>query len=109
MRFPVALMLALPLAAQQDMSNMPGMAGMHHDAAPAEAMEASGTSVNPASSPMNMVYFTAGGWRFMVHGIAFVEDIQQSGPRGGDKLFSTANLQPMRNKRFLTCSSRRSN
>lgn len=89
MRFPVALMLALPLAAQQDMSNMPGMAGMHHDAAPAEAMEASGTSVNPASSPMNMVYFTAGGWRFMVHGIAFVEDIQQSGPRGGDKLFST--------------------
>jgi hypothetical protein len=38
---------------------------------------------------MHMVPFTAGGWRFMFHGVAFVEDIQQSGPRGGDKLFST--------------------
>jgi hypothetical protein len=89
MRFCLVLCLAIELGAQQDMSNMPGMAGMHHDAAATEAMEASGTSLNPASSPMNMVHFTARNWRFMVHGIAFLEDIQQSGPRGGDKLFST--------------------
>jgi hypothetical protein len=87
-RFYFALLLAVPLAAQHDMSNMPGM---QHDAAPttADVMEASGTSINPASSPMNMIHFTARGWRFMIHGLAFVEDIQQSGPRGGDKLFST--------------------
>jgi hypothetical protein len=89
MRFCLALCLAIPLGAQQDMSNMPGMAGMLHGAAATGAMEASGTSLNPASSPMNMVHFTARRWRFMIHGIAFVEDIQQSGPRGGDKLFST--------------------
>ena len=28
-----------------------------------------------------------GNWDFMVHGIVFVNDIQQSGPRGGDKFF----------------------
>jgi hypothetical protein len=94
MRFYLALLLAAPLAAQHDMSNMPGMqdmAGMQHDAAAtaSDGMEASGTSVNPASSPMNMVHFTARNWRFMIHGVVFVEDIQQSGPRGGDKLFST--------------------
>src|SRR5580704_225706 len=87
MRFFVVLLLAVPLAAQHDMSNMPGM--QHDSADAAETMEASGTSSNPASSPMNMVRFTAGAWRFMVHGIAFVEDIQQTGPRGGDKFFST--------------------
>jgi len=87
MRFFIVLLFTVPLAAQHDMSNMPGM---HHDSAAApETMEASGTSSNPASSPMNMAHFTAGAWRFMIHGVAFVEDIQQTGPRGGDKLFST--------------------
>jgi hypothetical protein len=38
---------------------------------------------------MNMVHFTARKWRFMVHGIAFVTDIQQTGARGGDKFIST--------------------
>jgi hypothetical protein len=75
--------------AQHDMSNMPGMAGMQHDGATAEVMEASGTSVNPGSSPMNMVHVNAGRWRIMIHGMAFLEDTQQSGPRGHDKLFST--------------------
>jgi hypothetical protein len=88
MRFCTALLLAVPLSAQHDMSNMPGM---HHDAtAPStDIMEASGTSVNPVSSPMNMMHFSAGSWRLMLHGVAFVEDIQQTGPRGSDKLFST--------------------
>ena len=84
-----ALLLAAPLLfAQGDMSNMPGMAnmpGMQHDEAP---MQASGTSFNPASSPMDMANFSAGGWNFMVHGVVFVADTQQSGPRGGDKFFS---------------------
>jgi hypothetical protein len=96
MRFFAVLLAALPLLAQHDMSNMPGMEGMHHDMAgmhhdgATEVMEASGTSRNPASSPMNMVHLSAGQWRFMIHGLAFLEDTQQSGPRGRDKLFSTS-------------------
>ena len=36
-----------------------------------------------------------GEWMLMLHGLAFVSDLQQSGPRGGDKLFSTNWLMPM--------------
>src|SRR5712692_309469 len=52
------------------------------------AHQASGTSSNPASSPMPMIHLQAGSWRFMLHGSAFVTEIQQTGPRGGDKLAS---------------------
>jgi len=94
MRWYAVLLLSFPLMAQHDMSNMPGMAGMppgmQHDAGPPDVMEASGTSLNPASSPMNMLHLNAGRWRFMIHGTAFLEDTQQSGPRGHDKLFSTS-------------------
>src|SRR5215471_172920 len=51
-------------------------------------MQASGTSFNPAVSPMPMVMKSAGRWRLMFHGVAFVTDIQQTGPRGGDKFGS---------------------
>jgi hypothetical protein len=91
-RFYLALLVAVPLVAQHDMSNMPDMPGMHHDAAAtpsADVMEASGTSINPASSPMNMIHYTARNWRFMIHGTVFIEDVQQSVPRGGDKAYST--------------------
>ena len=93
-RFLHAMWLFAPvLWAQGDMGNMPGMAGMPGMAMPATQqesapMEASGTSFNPASSPMDMAHFSAGGWNFMVHGVVFIADTQQSGPRGGDKLFS---------------------
>ena len=89
MRFLYTLLLAAPLlCAQDDMSNMPGMAnmpGMQHDDAP---MQASGTSFNPVSSPMEMEHFSAGGWNFIAHGVVFVADTQQTGPSGGDKFFS---------------------
>ena len=42
-----------------------------------------------------MMMTTRWGWMFMVHGEAFLNDMQQSGPRGGDKLFSTNWLMPM--------------
>ena len=79
--------------AQGDMSNMPGMAGManmpgmEHDEAP---MEASGTSFNPASSPMEMAHLSTGGWNFMAHGVAFVVDTQQTGLRRAGKFFSAS-------------------
>jgi hypothetical protein len=92
MRFYVwLLLLAAPLKAQHDMKNMPDMPGMHHGSTPsasADIMEASGTSVNPASSAMNIVHFEAGTWMFMLHGVVFVTDIQQTGPRGADKFLS---------------------
>jgi hypothetical protein len=69
------------------------MPGMNHGtntpaAGNGPPMEASGTSVNPGSSPMNMVHFNAGSWQFMLHGVAFVTDIQETGPRGADKFVS---------------------
>ena len=50
---------------------------------------ASGTSANPSAGPMPMLMTQSGGWNAMFMGVAFVSDIQQSGPRGGDKLYST--------------------
>jgi len=50
---------------------------------------ASGTSVNPASWPMPMFMTHLGNWNTMLMGTAFLVDTQQSGPRGGDKLYAT--------------------
>ena len=47
----------------------------------------SGTDVEPASLAHQAWMFKRGNWDFMVHGAVFVNDIQQSGPRGGDKFF----------------------
>jgi len=85
------LTTASVLLAQHNMSQMagmPDMPGMSHDPAPSEPMQASGTSVNPAVSPMEMVHLSAGSWSFMLHGLAFITDIQQTGPRGADKFAS---------------------
>lgn len=51
--------------------------------------QASGTSTNPQSFPMEMLAARAGRWSLMLHGVAFVNRIEQDGPRGGDKTFST--------------------
>jgi hypothetical protein len=50
---------------------------------------ASGTSANPAAFPAPMLMAQFGAWNAMFMGTAFVAGIQQSGPRGGDKLYST--------------------
>lgn len=49
---------------------------------------ASGTSMNPLSAPMPMLMPRLGSWNLMIMGQAFIVDTQQSGPRGGDKLYS---------------------
>ncbi|MDQ3280426.1 MAG: hypothetical protein M3Q69_03340, partial [Acidobacteriota bacterium] len=51
--------------------------------------QASGTGMNPAASPMHMTMFRRGDWSLMLHAAAFVNQVAQSGPRGGDKFFST--------------------
>ena len=51
--------------------------------------QGSGTSLLPAAVPMEMRMYSAGKWHVMLHGVAFVTDLQQSGRRGGDDFFST--------------------
>src|SRR3954462_12006342 len=91
-------------AQDQPMPPMPGMPGMDHgDAPPATGNMnmiemnpagmylmnlASGTSSNPASWPMPMVMAHFGSWNTMFMGSGFLVETQQSGPRGGDKLYS---------------------
>jgi len=48
----------------------------------------SGTAVAPKSWPMPMLMPKLGSWNTMIMGQAFLVDTQQSGPRGGDKLYS---------------------
>jgi hypothetical protein len=66
----------------------PGMVDMN--AASMSLMNlASGTSANAAAWPMPMVTAHLGSWNTMFMGVGFVVDTQQSGPRGGDKLYSS--------------------
>jgi hypothetical protein len=57
--------------------------------------EAAGTAVNPASASMhpNMTMFR--GWHLMTHGYVFLNAIEQTGPRGADRVFSTNHLMLM--------------
>lgn len=57
----------------------------------------SGTSAEPASTPMYMLMSHHAGWMLMLHGDAFIADTQQhtSKTRGSDKLFSTNWIMPM--------------
>src|SRR5258708_13584115 len=76
-----------------DMSQMPGMQPDHMQ--PERFIDeilndaAFGTSAEPNSTPLPMLMFTPNQWRLMLHGTAFVNALQQSGPRGGDKVFAT--------------------
>jgi hypothetical protein len=49
----------------------------------------SGTSMNPPAWQMPMVMRPLGSWNTSFMGQAFLVGTQQSGPRGGDKLYST--------------------
>ena len=60
----------------------------------------SGTSAEPSSTPMNMLMSQRKGWMLMLHGVGFVNEQQQSGPRGADKLFSTNWIMPMAQRQF---------
>lgn len=48
----------------------------------------SGTSANAGAWPMPMVMTHFGSWNAMFMGTGFLVDTQQSGPRGGDKLYA---------------------
>jgi hypothetical protein len=79
------------LLAQQTMSSMPGMSMQNEKKSSEEFLmsESSGTSIDPASAPKPMIHLKAGSWNFMIHGLAFINDIQENEPCGSDKFFST--------------------
>lgn len=65
-----------------------------------EQHSTSGTDAEPNSTPAPMIMRMEGGWMLMFHGEAFLNEIQQTGPRGGDKLFSTNWFMPMAQRKF---------
>jgi len=52
-------------------------------------------AAEPESTPVPMLMTQRGRWMLMLHGVAFVNALQQSGPRGGDKVFSNNWIMPM--------------
>ena len=107
--------LAVPLFAQDtghDMQNMPGMSTGKEPAPEAKKVQSSsmievwqmhassGTDAEPNSTPFAMWMAAKGKWTFMFHGVAFLNDIQQSGPRGADRFFSTNWFMPMAQRKL---------
>ncbi len=60
----------------------------------------SGSDAEPNSTPFQMFMTTWGSWTLMFHGEGFLSEVQQSGPRGRDKLFSTNWWMPMAQRKF---------
>jgi hypothetical protein len=82
--------------------DMAGMNGADHAmpmtgllGAYAMTREASGTSWQPDSSPMDGLHLTAGSWAVMVHGFSTLVQDDQGGPRGASKTFSQSMLMGM--------------
>jgi len=107
----LALATACVSAAQDSHSdmNMPGMTAPAHEPMNMQAgsfLESieqhttSGTDAQPTSTPSEMLMRKAGKWVLMLHGEAFLNSVQQSGPRGADKFFSTNWLMPMAQRKL---------
>jgi hypothetical protein len=62
----------------------------------------SGTSIEPASTPVPMAMGMRGGWQLMLHSNAFAGNIQQqaANERGRDAFFSTNWIMPMAQHRL---------
>src|ERR1043166_4859557 len=62
----------------------------------------SGTTIEPGSTSESspMIHGFLAGWTVMFHGNAVIEDVQQTGPRGADKFFSTNWFMPMMTRQF---------
>ncbi|MEA2417573.1 MAG: hypothetical protein QOI58_4230 [Thermoanaerobaculia bacterium] len=86
MEHPAAAPQAQPM---HEMPDMPGMKMTSDPTGDFLMRQASGTSMNAAAAPMHMAMTQYGEWMLMLHGLAFVNQVVQTGPRGDDKLFST--------------------
>jgi len=85
---------------RMDHKNVPNMQ-MNMGEMPKNFVEAikhhgtSGTSAEPNSAPVAMLMSMKDNWMLMFHGEVFLNALQQSGPRGSDKVFSTNWFMPM--------------
>jgi hypothetical protein len=103
---------APPATTNQNSPTMKSAAGMHHMQGDAAGTSQSpflallqqhttaGTDVEPESTPGGMMMRSEGKWMLMLHGVAFLNEIQQSGPRGSGKFFSTNWLMPMAQRKM---------
>jgi len=94
----LVLLFAVFRSMAQNTDSMPGMQMGGPPRSFVDAIEqhtGSGTDAEPNSTPAPMWMRPAGAWMVMFHGNALVLDEQQTGPRGGDKFFSTNWLMPM--------------
>src|SRR3954454_21646274 len=87
--FVFALALPVMASGQSAMHDMPGMNMTSNATEDFLMRQASGTSMNPAAAPMHMMMLQSGDWMLVLNGLAFVNQVVQSAPRGDDKLFST--------------------
>jgi hypothetical protein len=93
--FIFACSLISSIGFAQQTQNMPGVEN-------SVGYLASGTSVQPrtTSESSAMVHGSIGNWTTMLHANGFFVDIQQNGPRGSDKLFSSNWIMPMLHRQF---------
>ena len=89
------LLVGVAVSVAQGQEKMPGMdmpeekTQRMNDAGMFLMRRESGTGANPESARMKKLMTKVGGWRLMLHGEGFLSDVQQTGPRGGDKFLST--------------------
>jgi hypothetical protein len=104
-----ALSLAQHTATDMTSGDMTDMSGMPSDSmnkasesfiGGLEQHASSGTDALPNSTRFEMPMWQRGKWMLMIHGAAFLNDIQQSGARGADKFFSTNWVMPMAQRKF---------
>lgn len=93
-----------PMSAEGEMpaNSMTDMSGMN----PGNFIEqiqhhaASGTSVEPNSTPTPMLMTMKGSWMLMFHANVFLNDTQETSSRGADKFFSTNWFMPMAERKI---------
>lgn len=92
---------SMPEMAQEEMGHHPQMDMKSYSFISSLLQHAtSGTDAEPNSTPFPMLMTTQGRWTLMFHGEGFLGELQQSGSRGRDKLFSTNWWMPMAQRKF---------
>src|SRR5689334_655464 len=83
----LAALVPQAFAQDHDMHDMGGMHEMPGLIWSSMSLESSGTSWQPASTPLPypMIHIMSGGWMWMLHGNAYAIYDHAGGDRGGDK------------------------
>jgi hypothetical protein len=107
--FPACFLHGQGPTTNRSTMDMPGMGGMSQSKSRMESHSlidtlgqhtSSGTDAEPNSTPSEMLMVRKGSWTLMSHGVAFLNELQQTGPRGADKFFSTNWFMPMAQRKF---------